>query len=49
MDNIKQNLPKIVIGAVGALTLTFVIYKFLNRDTAAAAHGKYSPFTQIID
>ena len=47
MDNIKQQLPKIIVGTAGALALTFIIYKLLNRGVTAIALG--SPFTQVID
>jgi len=48
MDNIKQHLPKIVIGTAGALALSYLLYKLLNRTQTAAA-SSHSPFTQIID
>lgn len=50
MDSIKQNLPKIVVGTVGAAALTYILYKLLtSRGGAAVTASSLKVFTQAID
>lgn len=50
MDSIKQNLPKIIIGTVGATAIAFVLYKLLaGRGDKAAFATSLKAFAQSLD